>query len=46
MLVDGGSAVSQNLDLRGESIEFTLVREMYGRKISTRFQRPRRRRPR
>ena len=34
MLVDGGSAVSQNLRLRGEIFDFTLVREMYGRKIS------------
>jgi hypothetical protein len=34
MLVDGGSAASQNLRLRGELFDFTLVREMYGRKVS------------
>jgi hypothetical protein len=34
MLVDGGSAAAQNLRLRGELVDFTLVREMYGRKIS------------
>ena len=37
ILVDGGSAMLQNLSLRGELVDFTLVREMYGRRISHEF---------
>ncbi|MEO6065749.1 MAG: methyltransferase domain-containing protein [Lysobacterales bacterium] len=37
MLVDGGSAAVQNLMLRGDLISFTLVREMFGQKISHDF---------
>ena len=37
VLVDGGSAVTQNLVLRGDQIELTLVREMYGQPVIHEF---------
>ena len=36
-LVDGGSAVARDLKLRGDQIEFTLVREMYGQPVTHEF---------
>lgn len=36
-LVDGGSAVTRNLKLRGDQIELTLVREMYGQPVIHEF---------
>ena len=37
-LVDGGSAVARDLKLRGDQIEFTLVREMYGQPVTHEFR--------
>lgn len=36
-LVDGGSAVTQNLKLRGDQLELTLVREIYGQPVTHEF---------
>jgi SAM-dependent methyltransferase len=37
VLVDGGSAVTQSVKLRGDQIELALVREMYGQAVTHEF---------